>query len=160
MDIQYTIGDATHPEGESPKIIVHVCNDIGGWGAGFVLAISRRWKQPEHQYREWHRIGGPLPFELGQVQFVEVEPRLWVANLLGQRGIRREGGKPPVRYDAIRVGLARVADFARKRGAGVHMPRIGCGLAGGEWSEVSRMVEEELTSREVPVTVYDLPPKD
>ncbi|MEV6001124.1 Appr-1-p processing protein, partial [Streptomyces griseomycini] len=25
------------------KVIAHVCNDIGGWGKGFVLAVSRRW---------------------------------------------------------------------------------------------------------------------
>jgi O-acetyl-ADP-ribose deacetylase (regulator of RNase III) len=96
---------------------------------------------------------------LGQVQFVQVEPDLWVANLIGQRGLRRQGGTPPVRYDAIRAGLTRVADFAREAAASVHMPRIGCGLAGGDWTEVSRIIEKTLLSVGVPVTVYDLPPR-
>lgn len=52
MQIQYITGDATDPTGGGNKIIAHVCNDIGAWGAGFVLAISRRWPQPEAEYRK------------------------------------------------------------------------------------------------------------
>jgi hypothetical protein len=29
------------------KLICHICNDLGGWGKGFVLALSRRWEGPE-----------------------------------------------------------------------------------------------------------------
>ena len=60
-----------------------------------------------------------------------------------------------MRYEAIRKGLQRVAAKARQLGASVHMPRIGCGLAGGQWEEVAKIVEE-LVNRGVPVTVYDL----
>nr|WP_218025660.1 hypothetical protein [Capsulimonas corticalis] len=51
MSITYTIGDATDPPRDEPGIIVHVCNDIGAWGKGFVMAISKRWKQPEKEAR-------------------------------------------------------------------------------------------------------------
>jgi O-acetyl-ADP-ribose deacetylase (regulator of RNase III) len=61
-----------------------------------------------------------------------------------------------VRYDAITKGLQRVAEEARRIGASVHMPRIGCGLAGGNWEEVGRIVEQQLVNNGVPVTVYDL----
>ena len=47
MTIQYLKGDATAPKTHGKKIIVHVCNDIGKWGKGFVLAISKRWKEPQ-----------------------------------------------------------------------------------------------------------------
>jgi O-acetyl-ADP-ribose deacetylase (regulator of RNase III) len=156
MPINYVKGDATHPPGEDPRIVVHVCNDIGAWGAGFVLAVSKKWPAAERGYREWHKSSGELPFELGQVQFVQVEPAVWVANLIGQRGVTGSRGVPPIRYDAVREGLARVASFAAQHGASVHMPRIGCGLAGGTWEEVGRLVEEELAEKGVAVTVYDL----
>ena len=39
--IQYLTGDATAPQSQGNKIICHVCNDIGGWGKGFVLACDR-----------------------------------------------------------------------------------------------------------------------
>jgi hypothetical protein len=41
--------------------------------------------------------------------------------------------------------------------ASVHMPRIGCGLAGGEWPKVEMLVKYFLTDRGISVTVYDLP---
>lgn len=158
--LSYQTGDATRPDGTDPRVLVHVCNDIGSWGAGFVLALSRRWRAPEQAYRAWASGQGDLPFELGQVQFVSVEPGLWVANLVGQRDIQRKRVRtevPPVRYEAIREGLARVQAFAQERGASVHMPRIGAGLAGGDWAVIERIIREELTDRGVPVTVYDLP---
>ena len=43
LNINYVIGDATQPIGDGAKIIVHVCNDIGGWGRGFVLALTKKW---------------------------------------------------------------------------------------------------------------------
>jgi O-acetyl-ADP-ribose deacetylase (regulator of RNase III) len=82
-EIKYIEGDATQPQGKENKIIVHVCNDIGGWGKGFVVAISKRWPEPEQKYREWYKSGEN--FELGNVQFVQVEDNLWVANLIGQQ---------------------------------------------------------------------------
>jgi len=157
MGIQYIIGDATNPETDGARIIVHVCNDIGGWGRGFVLALSSKWKSPEYEYRQWHRRKSDPPFELGQVLFVEVDSQLWVANMIGQRDTRSRGGRPPVRYEAIREGLGRVAEFALERSASVHMPRIGCGLAGGDWGEVQQIIEETLCGRTIDVTVYDLP---
>jgi hypothetical protein len=38
------------------------------------------------------------------------------------------------------------------------MPRIGCGLAGGKWEEIEPIIDEELISIGVVVTVYDLRP--
>ncbi|XXU05921.1 hypothetical protein WMF40_38440 [Sorangium sp. So ce854] len=49
--IDYRTGDATEPAGAGPRIICHVCNDIGGWGRGFVVALSKKWPEPEARYR-------------------------------------------------------------------------------------------------------------
>lgn len=155
--IKFVVGDATQPLGDGSKLIVHVCNDIGGWGRGFVVALSKRWPEPEMRYRAWFRGEEKIPFTLGQVQFVQVVDDIWVANLIGQRDVRTVGGLAPVRYEAIRMGLERVAAEAERLRASVHMPRIGCGLAGGKWEEVGKIVEEELVKRGVAVTVYDLP---
>ncbi len=91
------------------------------------------------------------------MQFVPVTPDITVANLIGQHGMGIRQGIPPVRYEAIRAGLSHVAGFANTHAASVHMPRIGCGLAGGRWEEIEPIIDEELCTREVPVTVYDLP---
>jgi O-acetyl-ADP-ribose deacetylase (regulator of RNase III) len=157
MAIESITGDATAPHGIGPRVVVHICNDVGGWGRGFVVALSRKWAEPEHRYRAWYRGTETIPFALGQVQFVPVEDQLWVANLIGQHDTRPHQGNPPVRYEAIREGLARVAAFAQQQGASVHMPRIGAGLAGGKWELVSQIVEEEVAAKGILVTVYDLP---
>ena len=44
--IRYTVGAATAPPGTDRRIIAHVCNDVGGWGRGFVVALSRRGPRP------------------------------------------------------------------------------------------------------------------
>ncbi|MER6673941.1 macro domain-containing protein [Streptomyces sp. NPDC000983] len=154
-EINYVRGDATVPSVKGVKVIAHVCNDIGGWGKGFVLAVSRRWPEPEKAYRAWHRDRAANDFALGAVQFVQVERYVWVANMIGQRGIRTGSKGVPVRYEAIDAALAKVAVKATELDASVHMPRIGCGLAGGKWPRVEPLITERLLTRNIPVTIYD-----
>lgn len=155
--ITYLVGDATDPQVPGPKIIAHCVNDIGFWGAGFVLAISKRWSLPERDYLARARICQPNGLPLGEVRFIGATDEIEVANIVGQRGVRVDNGLPPVRYGALCVGFQRVACRARRAGASVHMPRIGCGLAGGEWSEVEQLILRTLIADGVPVYVYDLP---
>jgi O-acetyl-ADP-ribose deacetylase (regulator of RNase III) len=154
-EIAYVRGDATAPSGRGVKVIAHVCNDLGGWGKGFVLAVSRRWPEPEAAHRAWHRARASNDFGLGAVQLVRVEPYVWVANMIGQHGIRTGSKGVPVRYEAIDTALGRLAGRAAELNASVHMPRIGCGLAGGKWSRVEPLVTERLTRQGISVTVYD-----
>ncbi|WP_432083701.1 macro domain-containing protein [Streptomyces sp. WAC 04229] len=154
-EIRYARGDATVPSAKGVKVIAHVCNDLGGWGKGFVLALSRRWPEPEAAYRAWHRDRASNDFGLGAAQFVQVERYVWVANLIGQRGTRTGSKGVPVRYGAIDTALGRLADKAAELDASVRMPRIGCGLAGGKWSRVEPLVTGRPARRGIPVTVYD-----
>lgn len=162
--IAYVQGDATKPQGTDRRLIVHCVNDQGLWGRGFVLSLRKTWPRAEKAYRSWSssppdEITGPR--ELGQVQFVEVqtdEPKIWVANLVGQHGVGRDSkGLPPIRYAAIEQGLVHVRCFAAKHRASVHMPRMGAGLAGGQWSQIEPLIEQELMIQGIVVTVYDLP---
>ncbi len=58
---------------------------------------------------------------------------------------------------SIREGLSAPRTMAKERRATVHMPRIGCGLAGGQREIVEALVRDELVAHEINVTVYDLP---
>lgn len=172
--ITYLKGDATYPELVTPEknnLIVHIVNDIGGWGAGFVLALSKRWTTPEYHYRANWKMRN-----LGDIDIIQVQKNIAVVNLFGQHGIRPSRPKTagptifsldttnvkqssqvvqPVRYDAIRIGLRRLSHRLRLRqDVAVHMPKIGCGLAGGDWTIVSQIIEEELAG--VKVYVYEL----
>ena len=93
---------------------------------------------------------------MGAVQLVQVEPELAVANLIAQHGVRPTNGVPPIRYDALRQCLNDLAEHALRLRASIHMPRIGCGLAGGTWPEVEAIIDATLVAAGVPVHVYDL----
>jgi O-acetyl-ADP-ribose deacetylase (regulator of RNase III) len=148
-------GDATSPQAKGVKVIAHICNDLGGWGKGFVLAVSKRWPEPERAYRDWHRERAGNDFGLGATQLVQVRPDTWVANMVAQHGMRTGSKGPPIRYDAVARCLGALADDAVRLNASVHMPRIGCGLAGGKWERIEPIITETLLTRDVPTTVYD-----
>lgn len=162
--VTYVEGDATQPEGEGLKIIAHCCNNAGGWGAGFVMALSREWDRPEREYRDWYRHHGDVKFRtmLGAMQLVPVEDDIYVANIIGQHGTagKTADGKPPIRYKAISRGFKYIAQYALahpEKNVSVHMPRIGCWLAGGSWSEIEPLIDRHFVANGIPVTVYDFP---
>lgn len=169
-----TKGDATYPELITPdknNLIVHIVNDIGGWGAGFVLALSRRWTKPEYFYRaNWKSR------KLGDIDIIQVEKNICVVNLVGQHGVMSSKTNsnlislnpftpktkpsnavvPPVRYEAIEQGLIslrrRIGD---RKDVAVHMPKIGCGLAGGKWEIVEKIINDILFDIDVYVHLFD-----
>lgn len=151
--IQYIKGDATRPDAEGNKIIAHICNDIGGWGKGFVTAISKRWKQPEIEYRQWFK--NKENFNLGEIQIIQTEVDIWVCNMIAQHKIITHSLVPPIRHEAVEECLSRLAGEALQINASVHMPRIGCGLAGGKWEEIESIIERTLLAKEVDVYIID-----
>jgi len=156
ISITYVKGDATNPKSGGLKIIVHICNDLGKWGKGFVLAINKRWREPEKVYKD--SFSSPPYPELGTVQFINVETGTVVANVIGQHGVRSLRSKtspPPIRYEAVKQGLETIARYAEKNNASVHMPRIGCGLAGGKWENIEPIIVDALIKRNIRTTVYD-----
>lgn len=166
-ELHYLIGDASKPEhvDERPVIIAHVCNDQGGWGSGFVVALSKRDVRPEQMYRR-SRAGSLTP--LGEVYVSLYDPSgrggeldIFVANMVAQHGYKSKDNPVPLSYRALWECLLMVGEEAADMDATVHMPRIGCGLGGGEWAKVERIVRRalaEIHGRDV--YVYDLPTPD
>jgi len=148
MSLTFRRGDAVYPVGPGKKIIVHICNNVGAWGGGFTKPLTRRWALPKIAYKNLR------PKRLGHVQFVEVSSQIIVANIIGQVFHHRDG--PPIRYFAVREGLGTVARKCQELNASVHMPRIGCGLAGGNWEQIEPIINIELVDAGIDVTVYDL----
>jgi len=169
-NIEYVKGDATRPLGDNTKMVLHCCNDIGKWGAGFVLALNNRWMEPKREYVNWFGHGKQIDstisnttgsFKLGEVQTVTVESDIVIANMIGQKGVRYQGRTPPIRYSAIDSCLKKVADIVENQAKvnnviTIHCPRFGSGLAGGKWPHIESLIIENICSKGIPVTVYDL----
>jgi O-acetyl-ADP-ribose deacetylase (regulator of RNase III) len=88
------------------------------------------------------------------IQLVKLPDGIIVANMIAQHGYSY-AGHPAIQYPALHMCLSKVAKRAKELGATVHMPRIGCGLAGGTWDKVEPIILEAMDGADV--TVYDLP---
>ena len=141
MDLKYLLGDAANPI-HKPAIIAHCCNDIGGWGRGFVLALSKKYPTAEISYREWFKTGTPV---LGDVQFVQVTSDICVANMVAQHDVKWNGNIPPIRYFALNKCFEQVYEKALDEKLTVSMPRLGAALAGGSWHEIEKIIKVQMT---------------
>lgn len=154
--LTYLKGDVTEPITMYGKhrYIIHCCNDVGAWGSGVVLAISKKWPEPEQQYREWSKK--KKTFKLGQCQFVLVDKDITVVNMIGQHGIGMRSGTPPIRYGSILECLSTVRNTILVNGEGsVHCPKFGAGLAGGNWKIIEEFLQHDICKFGINVYVYE-----
>ena len=149
--INFIKGDATKPVGdEDIKVIAHICNDKGGWGAGFVLALSNRYPKAEEAYRDSEK------YDLGTIQLVKVDKDMFVCNMIAQKGYISPSNPHPIQYDALATCLKKLFTILGND-TSLHMPRIGCGLAGGKWEKVEEVIKTARQEKPyVPIYVYDL----
>jgi O-acetyl-ADP-ribose deacetylase (regulator of RNase III) len=155
--ITYLKGDATKPRGNGPRIIAHVVNDgASTWGGGFARVVGKKWPKVQSAFRLW-ALDNRSNLSLGNTSFIDVDANLTICNMIAQRGYG-PSPTPRIRYDALDSCLEQLARRALEHGDSVHMPRIGCGQAGGSWDIVSELMEEKLLKRSIDVTVYDLTP--
>lgn len=155
--ITYVTGDATTPI-KHPFIIAHVCNDIGKWGKGFVVTLAHRFPEAREDYLAYYSEGGAL--RLGETIYTYTSGKKGIiASMVAQHGIRSATNKHPLNYLALDECLSQVAIVAGKDHS-IHMPRIGCGLAGGQWGKVEPIIEKNLCARDIEVIVYDYLPKN
>lgn len=131
-------------------VIVHGCNCHCAMYSG--VAESIRAAFPEaHEADENTRSGDPA--KLGTYSAAVVERagvRLTVINAYTQFHRRGEGVLAD--YDAIRSVMKLIKrDFGGTR---IGYPRIGAGLAGGDWDVISRIINEELRGEDHTLVEY------
>lgn len=157
--ITYLRGDATRPRGLGLRIICHVVNDkTPRWGGGFALVVRRGFPDVQQDFVSWAEEHADQ-FTLGNSRLCSVDDTLAVFSMICQKGYG-PSRTPRVRYAAMKTCLDQLGAIAVNSEASIHMPRIGCGQAGGAWHVVSELIDESLCSRGIPVTVYDPPGSD
>lgn len=171
MSINYIDGNVLNHKSDKTVIIIHVNNDAGGWGSGFVVPLGNKYPLAEQSYHNWcyngvtmsEYSGGNIPFTLGRVQLVKVEDNVYVGNMIAQSqpgGCRIKIGDEtvyvrPLRLESLKECLLRVASAAKSLNAEVIGPMFGSALAGGNWDEeIVPLIEECLIAYDIPVTIY------
>lgn len=164
QSIKYVKGDVTLPivkEGEN-SIICHCCNCQGAWGKGVVVPIGKRYPAAKEAYfKAIKEI--PLDERLGEIITVKVTDNILVSNMFGQFDYRKryEDDKDLfLNYEALGKCFEKLKDqiLAKRhiKNYTIHMPRIGCGLAGGDWNVVEKLINDIFIINGISVTVYDL----
>jgi O-acetyl-ADP-ribose deacetylase (regulator of RNase III) len=129
-------------------IIVQGCNAQGVMGSGVAKAIRDKYPFVYDLYRGAYEKKG---LQLGQVVWATVskeEPMLTIANAITQEFYGRDPNRVYVSYEGLRIAFERVAEIARKHDLPVHYPRIGAGLAQGDWNRITAIIDTALTGVE------------
>jgi O-acetyl-ADP-ribose deacetylase (regulator of RNase III) len=160
--VHYTVGNFCKPDlvqGFDVHVMAHCVNCLGTMGAGAALAVARTYPRAYEEYGKLFKPGQTMATSryLGTCQLVEVGPKLFVANLFGQLFIKNANTGQPLIYEALGNALKELSRLLQNVEAMVHVPRIGCGLAGGSWGIVEPLLLAYLTDHGQVVRVYDQP---
>jgi len=132
-------------------ILAHGCNCRGGFGSGVAGIMAKRFPKARAYYLEKFEEEG---WNLGDVQFVVVYGGRYIANCATQDAYYPRG-VCHADYDAIRKSMETVKKFAEENGKlTIAIPKIGAGLAGGDWNKILLILEEVFNDYDV--TVYYL----
>jgi hypothetical protein len=154
VKITYVGGDlfAAIKNSHDSIIIPHVCNNIGAWGAGFVIPLAKAFPSAREEYLKWYQEG--KDFKLGEIQKVILDNHC-IINMVAQQGV---GGQRPLKYPALGKCIEAVRDVIKSSFVGaIHAPMFGAGLAGGDWNFIEQMIYDGWVGYGIPTTIYYLP---
>ena len=135
----------------TPSCIVHIVNNRGFWGAGFTAGLDEHFPLVKKDYigfNEQHTLGMCLRSSIGE--------NSKVLHLVAQTGVYdKQYNTRPLNYEALYQCLEESGKYIQENYShlNVVMPKIGSGLARGNFKIISTMIEELY---DFPVTVFEL----
>lgn len=132
--IQYKTGDLLD---NNYGVIIHGCNAKGVMGSGVALAVKMKYPKAYEVYKCFEEKRG---LRLAGVSMVKVSETLEVANLITQENYGRDSDTVYVSYGAIHLGFEKLHRSIPKH-IPFHFPKIGAGLANGDWDTISNLIE-------------------
>ena len=128
-------------------IICHQVNCKGVMGAGLALQIKNKWPEAYDAYMTAYREDHWRP---GEILPVLVSDDLCILHMAGQSEYGREPGKVYTNYMALATCMAKANDFAKAVDKPLYVPYgMGCGFAGGDWKNVSDMIDRFMPTATV-----------
>lgn len=135
-------------------IIAHGCNCVGGFGSGVAGYIAQQYPSVRQWYRWKFKTEG---WKLGDIQPIPVfDYKKVIINCATQHDC---GGDPNVRYvnyDAIATCMEQVRDYATNllNNPVVAIPKIGAGLANGDWSIIEEIIGGVFSGKHIQIYTY------
>lgn len=141
------------------KLIAHGVNCQGVMGSGVAKALYEKWPEVKTQYLAYYNdtdwVVEPDEY-LGLVHFAYLSSNLIVANCFTQQNYGTDG-QVYLNYTALDQCLETLKErsFVTEMHE-IAMPKIGCGLAGGDWNKVRTMIEDRFRNSNITIYVYSL----
>ena len=130
-------------------VIAHGCNCFCNMGAGIAKSIKAAF--PLVALDDSNTIKGDN-LKLGTIRSVGVTRKTSQFVVVNAYTQYRYGRGLHADYEAIRSCMKYLKEqYSGKR---IGLPLIGCGLAGGDWNIVSKIIEEELGDEDVTIVEY------
>jgi O-acetyl-ADP-ribose deacetylase (regulator of RNase III) len=129
MKIEYVFGSLL---ASSEPVIAHGCNAQGVMKSGIAKDIRAQYPQAYEDYRKgW--------YDLYTGEVIETKlPDRTILNIVSQEFYGRDPNVRYVSYDAIATAIERINKLSYSR---VAFPMIGAGLANGNWTVISSIIE-------------------
>jgi O-acetyl-ADP-ribose deacetylase (regulator of RNase III) len=130
-------------------VIGHGCNCFHVMESGIAPQIKAKY--PDAYTADCATTKGDIN-KLGTISYAEM-PNITVVNIYSQFDTKgRRQGKIDLDYDALRSGLRLMKNkFSGKR-FGIN--KIGSGLAGGDWTIIEKIIEEEMRGEYITIVNY------
>lgn len=132
-------------------IIAHGCNAQGVMGSGVAKAVRAKYPDAYSSYRTFCKNEEDKSRLVGRTSWYNPNHKLFIANCITQNFFGGDGALY-VDYEGLAECMLHLNYV--NAGLSIHMPKIGCGLGGGDWNVVSKIIEDKIKS--VPVFVYEL----
>lgn len=122
-------------------VFVHGCNAQGVMGSGVAKEVKEKFPEAFAAYVKAHAQG---QLTLGSSTVTEARSNFWIVNGITQKFYGRTPGRVYVDYDAVRRVFRQAGRLAEEKNVPLLFPLIGCGLGGGDWTTVAKIIEEEV----------------
>jgi len=131
---------------------------MGVMDRGLALEVKTRFPHVYDSYYHYCHMTTPENI-IGRVLLVPIDltEKQCIANCFAQRGFSTE--QRMTDYDAMKACLQEVADLMQAYGKKtVAIPyKMGCGLDGGDWNVVRKIIVEVFQPTELFVEIWKLP---
>ena len=150
-------------------VITHGCNCLSNMGAGIAPQMAKAFGVDKFEMETW----GPDIEKLGCIDWQAFvlgenaiwsledfknnrdEPELIVVNSYTQFRYGKnhtDGVSKPLDYEALTLCMRKINGVFK--GKHIGLPKIGAGLAGGDWNRIKKIIQTELKDMKVSVVIY------
>lgn len=138
-----------HPFLDTPNILVHGTNCLGYMNSGIAKQIRDTYPGVFDVYKDQQKhvglvLGEISVFNQGTLYVVNANTQQYCRGYVHPYGTMEQYDKVFVDYDAVRECFEYVRGLAKKHGAVVHYPKIGAGLANGDWDIIQEIINDVL----------------